>query len=141
MIQPGAKIFLPGSHAQKLRLRVALVCDSNIHKGSEASTRKYQIAELLALTHHRGELKRCWFAKHRQAHGGWTHCWSAWFQAKCSLLYGVVCHLSSGMHCLQTKRVEETMRKDTNLFKQIREKHPSASHHSFSKKHLLGMFS
>lgn len=58
VIQPGAEIFLPGSHARKLRLRVALVCDSNIHKGSEASIRKRQIAELLALTHHRGELER-----------------------------------------------------------------------------------
>lgn len=30
-------------------------------------------------------------------------------------LYGVVCHLSSGLLCLQTKRVEETLRKDHSL--------------------------
>lgn len=48
---------MPGSHSQKLRLRIALVCYSNIHKGSEASIRKCQTAELLALTHHKGELK------------------------------------------------------------------------------------
>lgn len=79
---------LPGSHAGKQSLRLTLVCGSNIHKGSEARIRKCHVAELLALTHHRGERGEtwCWFAKHRQAQGGWTRCWSAWFQAKCSLL-------------------------------------------------------
>lgn len=82
----------------------------------------------------RGEARWCWFAKHRQAHGGWTHCWSAWCQAKRSLIYGVVCYLFSGMHCLQTKKAEETLRKDINLLKKFRKKHPSASNLSFSKR-------
>lgn len=125
---------MPGTHAQKLWLRVALVCYSNIHKGSEASIRKCQIAELLALAHHRGELKCGVGLQSTGNHMVAEH--TAWFQAKCLLLYGVVCHLSSGIHCLQ--RVEETLRKDTNLFKQIKAKYPSASGHSSSKKHLLG---
>lgn len=122
---PGTETLLPGSHAGKLSLRLALVYGSNIHKGSEAMIRKCQIAELLALTHHRGEVKH---GVGLQSTGkcGWTHYWPAWFQAKCSLLYGVVCYLSSGMHCLQTKTVEETLRKDINLLKQTRKKYPSA---------------
>lgn len=43
-----------------------------------------QIAEPSALIQHRGEMKcGVGFAKHRQADGGWTHCWSSWFICSC----------------------------------------------------------
>lgn len=134
---PGTETPLPGSHAGKLSLRVALVCDSNIHKRSEERIRKCQIAELLALTHHRGEVKES-TGKHRTARPA---AGLLGFRPSVHFLYGVVCYLSSGMHCLQTKTVEETLRKDINLLKQTRKNILLPLILLLKKKHLLVMFS